>query len=80
MKRATIIRAADKPAPGLQKAALVQSGRMFSKKTEAVIFDVDTTVYEENWIRIPDGSQGDRARFHHRLQRPAISGTKAAIG
>lgn len=59
MKRATIVRAADKPAPGLEKATLVRSGRMFSKKTEAVIFDVDTAVTEENWIRIPDGSQGD---------------------
>lgn len=59
MKRSVIVRAAAKPAPGLHKAALVRSGRMFSKKTEAVIFDIDTSVDEDQWIRIPDGSQGD---------------------
>lgn len=59
MKRAIIVRAAENAAPGLNKAALVRSGHMFSKKTEAVIFDMDGAVAPDQWIRIPDGSQGD---------------------
>lgn len=46
MKRAAITSATKRDREGLHKAALVTSGRMFSKRSEAVIFDMDDTVPE----------------------------------
>lgn len=59
VKKANIINAASNSQPGLEKAVLARSGRMFSKKTEAVIFPPDP---DADWIPIPDGSDSDDSR------------------
>ena len=59
VKRAGIVEAASRSQPGLEKAVLARSGRMFSKKTEAVIFPPDP---DAEWIAIPNGSDENDPR------------------
>lgn len=59
VKKAKIVRADAEKQPGLVQAVLARSGRMFSKKTEAVIFPPDP---DADWIPIPDGSDPSDSR------------------
>ncbi len=59
VKRAGIVGADSRPQSGMVKAVLARSGRMFSKKTEAVIFSPDS---KKDWIPIPDGSDENDPR------------------
>lgn len=59
IKYAKVLRAAEQEGPGLTKAALIRSGQMFSKKSEAIVFPGDKD--ENHWLRVPDGSQEGEA-------------------
>lgn len=57
IRYAKVLEASPDAAPSLKEAALVRSGHMFSKRSEAVIFAPDKSKdTAEQWIRIPDGS------------------------
>lgn len=56
IKYAKVLHAAASPGAGLHRAVAVESGRMFSKRSEAVIFAPDENAPK---IRIPDGSNGE---------------------
>ncbi|MEZ4644805.1 MAG: TIGR03986 family CRISPR-associated RAMP protein [Chloroflexota bacterium] len=59
VKQAGIVNASSQSQPGMVQAVLARSGRMFSKKTEAVIFPPDDNA---DWISIPDGSDENDPR------------------
>ncbi len=50
IRYARALRAAPAPGSGLHKAALIESGRINTKRSEAVIFEPDETVQEGNWL------------------------------
>ena len=60
IKYVKVQRETAQPAQGLSRAVLMRSGRMFSKRTEAVIYEPNESLPQAEWIRIPDRTQPKR--------------------
>lgn len=50
IRYARALRAAPAPGPGLHRAALIESGRINTKRSEAIVFEPDESVPEQSWL------------------------------
>lgn len=58
IRYARALRASPNPSPGLRKAALIESGRINTKRSEAIIFEPDDSVPQNCWLPLRIEEEG----------------------
>lgn len=83
IRYARALRASAKPAPGLHEAALVESGRIMTKRSEAIIFapDASKDAPEKGWLPLRyEDSEGNPVELDRDYINQLTEAQKALLG